>query len=278
MTSGYDRRTSLLLLAPMALLFLGLFVVPVGALLGGSVVVDGHITLNHYERVFSESVYVTVLLRTLRIAAFVTVLALLLGYPIAYAMSKLSGWRATLLLACVLIPLWTSVLVRSYAWVTLFQRNGIINETLQGLGLIGQPLELLYTEGAVLIAMTHVLLPFMVLPIFSTLRGVDPALVPAARSLGAGAFSAFRHVVLPLSVPGVAAGCVIVFVLSLGFFITPALVGGPRTQLISTLIGQQVTTLLNFGFAGALAAVLVGVTLVLVLIFNRVLRVNRGAL
>jgi mannopine transport system permease protein len=233
-------------------------------------------TLENYRRLFSEPLYLTILLRTLRVAAMVALLALLLGYPVAYLMSRLTGWKVMLLVACVIVPLWTSVLVRSYAWVVLTQRNGVINQVLQGIGVIERPLDMLYTEGAVLVAMTHVLLPFMVLPIYGTLRGIDPALVPAAQSLGAGPLSAFRHVLLPLSLPGVASGCVIVFVLSLGFFITPALVGGPRTQLVSTLISEQVTQLLNFPFAGALATVLVVVTLLLVLVFNRVLRVDQG--
>lgn len=274
MREGYDRAASLFLLGPLALLLLGVFLVPMGALMVGSLSGgDGQgFTLENYRRLFSEPLYLTILFRTLRVAALVALFALLLGYPLAYLMSVLSGWKVALLAACVLVPFWTSVLVRSYAWIVLLQRNGIINQALEKMGFVSEPLDMLYTEGAVLVAMTHVLLPFMVLPIYSTLRGIDPALMPAAQSLGASKFSAFRHVVLPLSLPGVASGCVIVFVLSLGFFITPALVGGPQTMLISTLISQQVTELLNFPFAGALATVLILITLVLVFAFNRILR------
>lgn len=274
MREGYDRAASLFLLGPLALLLLGVFLVPMGALMVGSLSGgDGQgFTLENYRRLFSEPLYLTILFRTLRVAALVALFALLLGYPLAYLMSVLSGWKVALLAACVLVPFWTSVLVRSYAWIVLLQRNGIINQVLEKMGFVSEPLDMLYTEGAVLVAMTHVLLPFMVLPIYSTLRGIDPALMPAAQSLGASKFSAFRHVVLPLSLPGVASGCVIVFVLSLGFFITPALVGGPQTMLISTLISQQVTELLNFPFAGALATVLILITLVLVFAFNRILR------
>lgn len=274
MREGYDRAASLFLLGPLALLLLGVFLVPMGALMVGSLSGgDGQgFTLENYRRLFSEPLYLTILFRTLRVAALVALFALLLGYPLAYLMSVLSGWKVALLAACVLVPFWTSVLVRSYAWIVLLQRNGIINQALEKMGFVSEPLDMLYTEGAVLVAMTHVLLPFMVLPIYSTLRGIDPALMPAAQSLGASKLSAFRHVVLPLSLPGVASGCVIVFVLSLGFFITPALVGGPQTMLISTLISQQVTELLNFPFAGALATVLILITLVLVFAFNRILR------
>jgi mannopine transport system permease protein len=272
---GYGRVTSALLIAPFALLFAGVFLIPVAGLLFSSFFDEGF-SLENYQRVFSEPLYLQVLLRTVRVAALVALFALLLGYPVAYVMSQLSGWRLTLIVACVLVPLWTSVLVRSFAWIVLLQRNGIVNRTLESIGLIDQPLNLLYTEGAVLIAMTHVLLPFMILPIYGTLRGIDSALAPAARSLGADPLSAFRCVVLPLSLPGVASGCVIVFVLSLGFFVTPALVGGPQTQLISTLISEQISQLLNFPFAGALAMVLVVVTLVIVLVFNRALRRSQG--
>lgn len=270
----YGPVGSLALLAPMAVLLAVVFIYPIADLLAASVW-DPDFTLAHYRKLFTEPLYLTVLLRTLRIAFLVTAFALALGYPVAYVMSRVDGWKARALAACVLIPLWTSVLVRSYAWTVLLQRRGIVNTALQRLGVIDEPLPLLYTEGAVLLAMTHVLLPFIILPIYSTLRRIPADLTRAAQNLGAGGAATFRHVVLPLSLPGVAAGCVIVFILALGFFITPALVGGPRTLMISTLIGQQATELLNWPFAGALAAVLLGVTLALVLAFNRALRVHR---
>ena len=155
--------------------------------------------------------------------------------------------------ACVLMPLWTSVLVRSYAWIVLLQRNGIVNNALLDLGVDHQPLRMLYTEGAVIIAMTHVLLPFMILPIYSALRSIPPDLDAAALNLGAGTGAAFFAVTLPLSLPGVFAGSLMIFMLALGFYVTPALVGGPRTLMIATLIGQQATELLNWPFAGALS-------------------------
>lgn len=275
MTPGYSRTASALLLLPLTLVLLIGFVAPIGILLVGSFF-DGGFTLENYRRVFSDQLYLDVLLRTLWVAALVAFFTLLLGFPIAYLMSRLTGRKATLLAACVLVPMWTSVLVRSYAWIVLLGRNGVVNTALQKIGLIDAPLDLLYTQTAVLVAMTHVLLPYTVLPIYAVLRGIDPALAPAARSLGAGPASTFLHVILPLSLPGVAAGGVIVFVLSLGFFITPALVGGQGAPLISTLISDQVTQLLNFPFAGALSAVLILVTLLIVSLFNRALQVTRG--
>jgi mannopine transport system permease protein len=167
------------------------------------------------------------------------------------------------------------VLVRSFAWTVLLQRNGLVNDILVGTGLVDEPLRLLYTEGAVWLAMAQILAPFQILPIYATLRGISRDLPRAAQSLGAGPLSVFWRVTLPLSLPGVAAGSVLVFILSLGFFVTPALVGGATSLMISTLIGQQVTQTFNWPFAAAIAAVLLVVTLLLVLVFNRFLRFDR---
>ncbi len=271
----YGSTLSLLLVAPLVLLLVGGFLYPVGKLFWGSIFVP-EATLANYARILQEPLFLLVLWRTFEIAFIVTALALLLGYPVALAMARVSGRTATLIAACVLIPLWTSVLVRSYAWIVLLQRNGVVNNALIETGLIETPLRLLYTQGAVIAAMTQVLLPFMVLPIYSVVRNVPDDLVRAARNLGAGNLQAFLCVTLPLSLPGVMAGVLITFILSLGFYITPALVGGPSTLMMSTLIGQQTTELLDWPFAGALAAVLLAATLLLVIIFRRTLALNKG--
>jgi mannopine transport system permease protein len=272
----WSPLTAALLLLPMMALLAGFFLYPLIKLLAGSVWTPTF-TLQHYERLWNESLYLLILGRTLWIAFVVSILALLLGYPVALVMARLGGWRAAVVAACVLIPLWTSALVRSYAWVVLLQRNGIVNDALMRLGVIEQPLRLIYTEGALLVAMTHVLLPFMVLPIYGVLRGIPPDLSRAAANLGAGSFATFRHVTFPLSLPGVFAGALMVFILSIGFYITPALVGGPRTLMIATLIGQQMTELMNWPFAGALATTLLALTLVLVTAFRRVLKLDQLA-
>ena len=234
-------------------------------------------TAEHYLRIAQEPIFLRIFLRTVQTAAIVTLLAFLLGYPVALVMSRLGGRAAMLVAACVLIPLWTSVLVRSYAWIVLLQRTGIVNNALLKLGADHQPLKLIYTEGAVIVAMTHVLMPYMILPIFSSLRSIPPELDRAARNLGAGPWTSFLAVTLPLSLPGVYAGTIMVFILSLGFYVTPALVGGPQNLTIATLIGQQTTELLNWPFAGALAGVLLVVTLGLVGVFRRFLRFGKGA-
>lgn len=272
---SYSPLMSVALLAPALILLAGVFYVPIGQLLLGSAFLETGFSLEHYERMAATPLYLTILLRTLRTAAIVAVITLALGYPVAYAMTRLSGWKLAAAFALVLLPLWTSVLVRSFAWTVLFQRNGLINGLLTQIGITDEPIRLLYTEGAVWLAMAHILLPFQILPIYATLRGIPVDLPRAAQSLGASNASVFARVVLPLSLPGVAAGTVLVFILSLGFFVTPALVGGPTSLMISTLIGQQVTQLFNWPFAGALSMVLLSVTIVLVIAFNRFLRLQR---
>lgn len=271
-----SRPASLVLALPLVLLLGFAFLLPVAKLLLGSVFAP-NATADHWLRIVQEPIFLRILLRTLQTAVIVTVLAFLLGYPVALVMSRLGGRAAMLVAACVLIPLWTSVLVRSYAWIVLLQRTGIVNSTLQSWGLIDQPLRLIYTEGAVIVAMTHVLLPYMILPIFSSLRSIPPELDRAARNLGAGPWTSFRAVTLPLSLSGVYAGATMVFILSLGFYVTPALVGGPQNLTIATLIGQQTTELLNWPFAGALAGLLLLVTLGLVAVFRRFLSFGKAA-
>lgn len=274
-TGGYGTAASLFLVSPLMLLLAVAFAYPVGLLIWNSFFVPEP-TLAHYIRIVAEPLYLVVLWRTFAIGFIVTILAFVLGYPVAYAMARVQGRRAMLVAACVLIPLWTSVLVRSYAWIVLLQRNGIVNTTLQATGLTETPLPLLYTEGAVILAMTHVLLPFMVLPIYSNLRNIPDELTKAARNLGASAAYAFFRVTFPLSLPGIASGTLITFILALGFYITPVLVGGPRTLMMSTLIAQQTTELLDWPFAGALSAVLLVSTLLLAVLYRKALSFSKG--
>ena len=265
---------SLALLLPFLVVLFIAFLLPVGVLLHESLFVPTT-TVEHYARVFDEPVYLRVLWRTIRIAALVTAICLVLGYPLALAMARARGVTLLLLAACVMLPLWTSVLVRTYAWTVLMRRNGLINDLLIGLGLTDAPVRLLYTEGAVVVAMAHVLLPFMVLPLWTALRAIPPDYGRAAAILGARPWRSFLEVTLPLSLPGVASGSIMVFLLALGFFVTPALVGGPQQMMIATLISQQVRELLNWPFAGALVGCLLLLTLVLVAVFNRAMRLDR---
>ena len=264
---------ALVLLAPLLVLMTGVFFVPIARLLLTSVT-EPSWTLANYQRLATEPLYAQVLLRTLWIALAATAGALLLGYPVAMLMARPRGWATLAAVACVMAPLWTSVLVRSYAWILLLDRTGAVNQALLATGLVQAPLKMLYSNGAVLVAMTHVLLPFMILPIYSSLRSLPSDLPQAARNLGAGPVRVFLNVTLPLSLPGVFAGCLIVFVMSLGFYVTPRLIGGPQTLMVATLIGQQAMDLLNWPFAGAIAFVLLLLCLGITAAFKRMLRLD----
>lgn len=261
------RIAPILLVAPLALYMVAFYALPLASMLLRSVA-DPAWTMENYRRLAGDTVFLQVFWTTLRTALVVTLGALLLGYPVALALSRLRHGAATFVLIIVLLPFWTSVLVRSYAWMVLLGRKGLINEALIAADLIDAPLKLLNTPFAVHIAMIHILLPYMILPIASVLRQIDGALLRAAAGLGAPPWHVFLRVILPLSMPGVAAGILLVFVLSLGFYITPALVGGPRDLMLSMLIAQQVD-LLNWPYAACLSAALLATTLVLILVSQR---------
>jgi ABC-type spermidine/putrescine transport system permease subunit I len=266
---------AMLLVGPLVLFMLVFYSLPVLSMLARSVM-DPSLTLRNFVRLAGDGVFLRVFGNTLFTALVVTLGTLLLGYPVALALSRMRRTAATFTLMIVLLPFWTSVLVRSYAWMVLLGRHGLINEALRAAGLIPAPLRLLNTAFAVHLAMIHILLPYMILPIASVLRQMDPALPRAAAGLGASPWRVFGQVVLPLSMPGVIAGTLLVFVLSLGFYITPALVGGAHDMMLSQLIAQQVD-LLNWPYAACLSATLLGATLVL-LALCQVLPAVRGAL
>lgn len=270
----YPEVQSVLVLAPALVLLTLLYLLPLAQMLLRSIL-DPEFTLEHYQHFFTEAVYLRVLGVTFRMALAVTVLTLLLGFPVAYVLSTASPrWRNIMLLA-VILPFWISILVRTYAWMVLLGRSGVVNETLLRLGLVTEPIKVINTQAGVLIGMTHILLPYMILPLYSVMRGIDPRLMQAASSLGAGTWSALRHVYLPLAMPGIVAGSILVFIISLGFYITPALLGGPRDQMVAMVIAGQVQTLLNWGFAAAISAVLLGTTLVLFAVCNRLVGLDQ---
>ncbi|MBV8393960.1 MAG: ABC transporter permease [Alphaproteobacteria bacterium] len=253
-----------------ALVLLGIFFLyPVLSMLAGSL--EGG-TLDWYAKALGQGLYLQVFWNTFEIAALVTLVCLLLGYPLGYLIATTTPGWATLGFVLVLLPLWTSVLVRTYAWMVLLGRNGVFNRWLLGAGVIDSPLPLLNNETGVLIGMIHVLLPYMVLPVYGAVKRLDPALVAAAEGLGASSARTFWRIVLPLTLNGVFAGGVIVFVLSLGFFITPALLGGGRVMMIAVLIEQEVRQTLNWPFAAALSAVLLAATLLVYAAAQRYMR------
>ena len=216
------------------------------------------------ERVAEANrIYLEVLARTLGISLSVTVLCLLMGFPVALLLTQVSARTADWLLVLVLLPFWTSLLVRTAAWVVVLQKEGMVNSLLLKLGVIGEPLALLYNRTGVLVAMTHVLLPFMILPLYTVLKDIPPQYMRAATSLGAPPGLAFRRIYLPLAAPGVAAGSLMVFILALGYYITPALVGGGADQMLSAFVATYTTDTGNWGLAAALGALLLATTGVL---------------
>jgi putative spermidine/putrescine transport system permease protein len=216
-----------------------------------------------------RAIFVDIFIRTFWISLVVTSACFVLGYPTAYLLASLPPRISNLLLIFVLLPFWTPVLVRTTAWVVLLQREGILNNLLRWLRLTSEPLPLIYNRTGVYIAMIYVLLPFMVLPLYGVMRGISPTGMKAATSLGAPPLVAFLRVYLPQSLPGINAGCLLVFILAIGFYITPALVGGPNDQMISYFIAFYTNETLNWGMASALALLLLTATLLLYLLYVR---------
>jgi putative spermidine/putrescine transport system permease protein len=258
---------NLLLVLPAAAVILLCFVWPVVNLLGLSFT-QPRPGLANYTALVTRPVYLRVLWNTAVISATVDLFCLLIGYPVAYVMATASPRTRRLLIFIVLIPFWSSVLVRSFAWMVLLQRNGLINDMLIGLGLLQHPAQLVYNRIGVLIGMVQILLPFMIFPLFTVMSRIDPSYARAAATLGAGPVRGFLRVYFPLTLPGVFTGGALVFVLALGYYIVPALLGGLGETMIAQVIEQQVADFGNWGMGGALSASLLvcaGIVLAMVM-------------
>jgi putative spermidine/putrescine transport system permease protein len=270
-----SERWRILGLSFPALFVVGLLVfVPVGWLFWLSLIDGGEISLAHYRRI-ADATHFRIFYITFEISILVTALALLLGYPLAYLMSQLSPRWAAICMIFVLIPFWTSLLVRTYAWLVLLQRRGLVNQTLQDWGIIDAPLRLVHNYTGTVIGMLHIMLPFMILPLYAALRSVDPNYMRAASNLGASPVRAFWTVFFPLSLPGVIAGSLLVFILSLGFYVTPALLGGGRVMMVSMKIQQNAGIYFDWGAASSLGVVLLLITFAIFWILGRFMRIER---
>jgi putative spermidine/putrescine transport system permease protein/spermidine/putrescine transport system permease protein len=256
----------LLLLIPFGYIFILMFF-PMVDFFKLSFFDENGFTFKYISYVFSTDIYLKVLWLTLKIAFLVTVFSLIFAYPLAYMLvsTKSKIWKKVIFSA-VLIPFWISLLVRTFAWTILLRKNGVINTFLLELGIINQPLELIYNTTGVVIAMTHILLPYMVLSLYSVMAGIDQRLLQAAQGMGARPWKAFIQVFFPLSMPGLLSGSLLVFVMGIGYFITPALLGGTNTTMISMLIESNINTTLNWHLASALALVLFVTTLILLFV------------
>ena len=276
MTPTKSFRLSLLkywLIFPVLVYLFYFFVYPLFSLFLTSFF-DPQFTLKHYLRLYQRPVYLTVIFLTFRLSIICTISALLLGYPIAYLMNHVSPNTRKILMIFVVLPFWTSLLVRMYAWMVILGREGIVNTVLIKLGIISVPLDLLYNTFSVTLGMVHILLPFMIFSLYSVMSAIDLNTVRAAQSLGANPFEAFSKVFFPQSLPGVGAGSLLVFILAMGFFVTPALLGGRKDVVISMLIENQVNVEINWPFAAAIALVLLLLTLVLFNVANKYLRID----
>jgi putative spermidine/putrescine transport system permease protein len=254
------RSSGLRWLMPALVLLALCFVVPVLMLLVRSIT-EPQLGLQHYRELVGSWTYARVLGNTFLVAGVVTLISVLVAFPVAWLMAVLPRGWAQLLMNILLLSMWTNLLVRTYAWMVLLQRTGVINQTLMKWGWIDAPLPLVNNLVGVTIGMTYIMLPFLVLPLHGTLKTLDPSILRAAAVCGASRWQAFRSVLVPLAAPGLASGALMVFVMSLGYFVTPALLGGTSHMMLAELIAQLVQSLLNWGMAGAAALVLLVVTL-----------------
>ncbi len=263
-----------LLLVPALIALLLLFVYPISSIFLRSLF-SPDFTLEHYVYFFKTPLYGKVLWITFQISIMSTLSALMVGYPIAYVLRRARPGIRNFFFMAITLSFMISLLVRNYSWIIVLQRNGVLNMVFSYLGLIDQPLKLLHNKFAVMVGMTHIFVPYIVFPIYSVMTGVDLNLEKAAQNLGAGRWQTFWRISFPLSLPGIGAGALLVFIMALGYFITPALLGGRKEQMLSNLIQIQVVDLLNWPFASAMSVILLIATLIVFSIYNRYLGVER---
>ena len=262
-----------MLSAPAILFIAVLFVYPLLDVIVISFT-DPTLSLANYREFFSSPLYSRVLGTTFWFAFLVTVICLALGYPLAYVIVRYGGTLGVALLLVVAMSFWTSFLVRTYSWLVILGNKGPVTKLLAWVGFDPVP-QILFNSFATTLGMVHILIPYMILSIYAAMQKIDPNHLRAAASLGATPFQGFRTVFLPLSLPGVVNGCTLVFIICLGFYVTPVLLGGPRDQMIAGLIGQQIEELLEWGFASAMAGVLLATTMVLLAIYNRLVGLDK---
>ena len=268
------RALAWLLLGPVAVWNLVFFMLPVAVMVGRSF--DAHgLSLVHYRNLFTTGLYVSVMLTTFETSVLVTAGCLLLGYPVAYLLATSGPHARTVMLVLVLLPYWLDYIVRSYSWMVLLGRMGLVNRALIDLGVVPEPLPILYTRWSVTVGMIQILLPLTVLTLYSAMLRIDQGLLHAAAAHGASPSASFRRVFFPLSLPGVYGACLLTFVTSLGFYITPALLGGRKDTMISQLIVTVSTDMLDWSLASAVSVVLLVVSLLIVVVYNRFFSIDR---
>ena len=269
-----SRAVPFLLLLPCAAWILIFFIVPLGLMTGRSLSQNG-VSLSIYWEVLTSPQYIKVMLNSLKIVTLTTIVTLILGYPVAYALTVSRGWTRIVILTLVTIPYWVDVIVRSFSWLIVLGDNGILNKALIGAGLIGRPLPLLFNLVSVLLGMVQILLPMMIITLFGAMLRIDRNLLLAARIHGATDFQAFWRVFFPLSLPGVTGACMLVFVIGLGFYVTPALLGSPAETMISQTIMIEANENFDYERASAAGVLLLLITMALVAVYSRYFGLDR---
>lgn len=271
-----ERMALFGLCSPALLLVLVVLVIPVGWLFFVSFVgADGQFSLENYSRMIESAAYGRIFRTTFEVSLLTTAICILIGYPLAYFLSQLPQKLANLCLITVLLPFWTSLLVRTYAWLVLLQKKGLVNDWAIGLGLWDEPIKMVHNLSGTLIGMVHIMLPFLVLPLYGSMRALDRDLLKAASNLGAGPVRCFWTVFFPLTAPGLFAGSLIVFVLCLGFFVTPAVLGGGKVIMVSMKIASNIELFVNWGAASALGVVLLALTMAILWAASRFVRLDQ---
>ncbi len=263
---SFIGKHGLKLLLTISVTFLLVFMIlPILDMFTKSVVDDNGFTWSYFKEFFSKSLYAKILLNTIRLSLIIGLVTIVLGYPVAYLMNRVGPVLRCIIMGCVQIPFWTSLLVRTYSWIAILQNQGVVNVVLQKLGIIKLPIQLLYNDAGVIIVMTYIMLPYMIFSISSVMGQIDKNVIIASRSLGAGKTMTFFRIFLPLSLPGIMSGFFIVFLNTMGYYIVPALVGGQKSQMFSQTIQNELSGVLNWNFASAISIILVMVTMMIVL-------------
>lgn len=264
---SFIGKHGLKLLLTISVTFLLVFMIlPILDMFTKSVVDDNGFTWSYFKEFFSKSLYAKILLNTIRLSLIIGLVTIVLGYPVAYLMNRVGPVLRCIIMGCVQIPFWTSLLVRTYSWIAILQNQGVVNVVLQKLGIIKQPIQLLYNDAGVIIVMTYIMLPYMIFSISSVMGQIDKNVIIASRSLGAGKTMTFFRIFLPLSLPGIMSGFFIVFLNTMRYYIVPALVGGQKSQMFSQTIQNELSGVLNWNFASAISIILVMVTMMIVLV------------
>ena len=273
--ASVERWSLLGLASPAILVVMVVMVLPVGWLFYLSFLGDdGQFSLENYNRMIESKAYGRIFWTTFKVSVLTTLICILIGYPLAYFLAQLPSRMANICLLTVLLPFWTSLLVRTYAWLVLLQRKGLLNRWAMDIGLWDEPVKLVHNLNGTLIGMVHIMLPFLVLPLFGSMKAISEDYMKASSNLGAGPVQTFWHVFFPLSLPGLFAGALIVFVLCLGFFVTPAVLGGGRVIMVAMQITTNIELFFNWGAASALGVVLLILTLGILFAASRALRLD----